>query len=201
MNRLIIFDLDGVLFESREMHYETLNGALMHYGHKPITHEDHVARFNGLPTRVKLDMLDIAGEDAERVKREKQARTLGWVYKNVKRDEDLVALFTDLRTVGWKLAVASNAITVTVVRSLQLLGLWGLCDVCIAGDRVLCTKPDPEIYYWCMRECEAEPDSTYIVEDSPVGLEGARATGARVVAVTGPSDVVTTVRALMEEAS
>lgn len=198
MNRLMIFDLDGVLFESRDMHFETLNGALTHYGHEPIAYEDHIARYNGLPTRVKLDMLGITGEDAELVKREKQARTLGWVYKNVKRNEELVTLFTDLRTAGWKLAVASNAITVTVVRSLQLLGLWGLCDVCIAGDRVSRPKPDPEIYYWCMRECEAEPATTWIVEDSPIGREGARATGANVVAVVGPHEVNEAVRTIME---
>jgi len=198
LNRLVIFDLDGVLFESRAMHFDTLNGALVWAGFDPITHEDHLARFNGLPTRVKLDMLGITGQDAEEVKQEKQARTLGWVYKNVKRDEVFVELFTYLHVEGWQIAVASNAITVTVIRALQLLGLWRLCDFVLGGDCVSAPKPDPEIYRRCMCACEADPLTTIIVEDSPVGIEGAQRTGASVVHVACPAEVDAAVRRAVE---
>jgi len=198
--KLFIFDLDGVLFESRDMHYETLNGALAHYGHPTISHDDHVERFNGLPTRVKLMLLGIEGEDAKRVQAEKQGRTLRWVWANVRRNDELVSLFTDLRAAGWHVAVASNAITVTVVRALHLLGLWELCDFVTAGDRVKKPKPDPDMYRQCMNACHATPQTTWIVEDSPVGREGARASGANVVMVSGPSDVATAVRHVMETA-
>lgn len=193
MNRLFIFDLDGVLFESRDMHFDTLNGALAWAGFDPISREEHLARFNGLPTRVKLDMLGIAGQDAEEVSREKQKRTLGWVMKHVQRDETLVKLFMELRENGWKIAVASNAITLTVTRALQLLGLWPLCDFVAAGDRFT-PKPSPNIYLACMRECEAESSTTWIIEDSPVGIDAALASGANVIRVNGPSDVDAAVR-------
>jgi HAD superfamily hydrolase (TIGR01509 family) len=198
VNRLIVFDLDGVLFESRDMHFETLNSALTYYGFAPIQYDEHIGRFNGLPTRVKLDMLGIKGEDAALVAHEKQAHTLGWVYKNVKRDNAMVTLFKDLNAAGWKIAVASNAITVTVIRALQLLGLWELCYFVTAGDRVAKPKPDPEIYLECMRRCDATPETTWIIEDSPVGREAARLSGANVVAVVGPSEVNEAVRTIME---
>ena len=63
-------------------------------------------------------------------------------------------------------------------------------------DRV--PKPAPEMYYECMKECGAEPQTTCIVEDSPVGIEGAERTGARVIRVAGPAEVVQVVRTLME---
>lgn len=198
--RLVIFDLDGVLFESRDMHFDALNAALWHYGYELISREDHLARFNGLPTRTKLDMLGIRGLRADEVQGEKQAATLGWVWRNVRRDEVLVTLFFDLRARGWKIAVASNAVTMTVMRALSLLGLWELCDFVTAGDRVAKPKPDPEMYLRCMAECGAEPATTIIVEDSPLGREGALASGARVVMVAGPSEVDAAVRSAVEEA-
>jgi beta-phosphoglucomutase len=198
VSKLIIFDLDGVLFESRDMHFDALNRALEAHGHQPISHEEHCSVYNGLPTRTKLAMLGITGDEAEQVQSEKQAHTLGWVMRNVRRDEMLVALFTDLRTGGWKIAVASNAITVTVIRSLQLLGLWPLCDFVTAGDRVARPKPDPMMYYDCMKACRAKPSETWIVEDSPVGREGAGKTGARVLPVEGPREVNGAVRTVME---
>jgi beta-phosphoglucomutase len=198
MNRLMIFDLDGVLFESRDMHFDTLNGALTNSGYDPISREEHDERYNGLPTTTKLGMLGITGQVAEEIKVEKQARTLGWVHRNVHKDEGLVKLFTDLHADGWQIAVASNAITVTVIRALQLLGLWSLCDFVTAGDRVEKPKPNPEMYLRCMQVCGAEPATTWIVEDSPVGVEAAIASGASVVHVSGPSDVDAAVRTIME---
>ncbi len=200
MNRLVIFDLDGVLFESRDMHFDALNRALEHYGHERISYKDHMERFNGLPTSTKLTMLGIADEEAARVRNEKQAHTFGWVLRSVTIDPALVMLFTYLHEAGWQIAVASNAVTATVVGALRMLGLWKLCDFVVAGDRVVNPKPDPEMYLRCMEVCEAEPATTIIVEDSPVGCEGAKKTGALVLIVSGPADVPAVVRAAVEAA-
>lgn len=199
MERLVIFDLDGVLFESRDMHYLTLNGALRWAGYPPITPEDHATRFNGLPTMKKLEMLGITGTEAKLINGEKQASTSTWVAENVKYDEPLVRLFEDLHEAGWKIAVASNAISNTVLRSLQMLGLRSLCDLVVSADRVQHPKPDPEMWLLCMSRLGAIPATTVIVEDSPIGVAGAIATGARVVDVTGPQDTIPAIRAIMRE--
>ena len=52
----VVFDMDGVLIEARDWHYEALNRALGHFGWN-ISRADHLSTFNGLPTRDKLDML------------------------------------------------------------------------------------------------------------------------------------------------
>ena len=55
MLKAIIFDLDGVLIDSKDYHYEALNQAL---GKKyAISREDHVSIYDGLPTRAKLELL------------------------------------------------------------------------------------------------------------------------------------------------
>lgn len=198
MNRLFIFDLDGVLFESRDMHFRALNEALVEHGYDPITYGDHVAKYNGLPTREKLVRLGLTVDEIERVNNNKQAFTLRWVCRNVTRDEKLVRLFTDLDDADWKVAVASNAKRLTVVKALQLLGVWSLCDHVASADDVENPKPDPEIYNRCMMLCGSDPLNTWIVEDSPVGVAGARASRAHVVEVAGPQQVEDVVRQIME---
>ena len=56
MIKAIIFDMDGVLIDAKEWHYEALNNALQLFGYK-ISREDHLATFDGLPTREKLRLL------------------------------------------------------------------------------------------------------------------------------------------------
>ena len=55
MIKLIIFDLDGVLIDSKQTHYEALNRALG--DDYAISIEEHLANYDGLPTRSKLNML------------------------------------------------------------------------------------------------------------------------------------------------
>ena len=55
MTKLVIFDLDGVLIDSKDYHYEALNKALG--PEYVISREDHVSIYDGLPTKAKLELL------------------------------------------------------------------------------------------------------------------------------------------------
>ena len=54
--KAVLFDMDGVLIDARDWHYEALNQALSPFGLQ-IDRDAHLATFDGLPTRTKLDML------------------------------------------------------------------------------------------------------------------------------------------------
>ena len=60
MNKIkaIVFDMDGVLIDAKDWHYEALNEALNLFGYE-ISRHDHLTTFDGLPTRVKLEMLSV----------------------------------------------------------------------------------------------------------------------------------------------
>ena len=58
MIKVIIFDLDGVLVDTKKIHFEALNLALKKFGSNEITFEDHVKIFDGLPTNEKLKILN-----------------------------------------------------------------------------------------------------------------------------------------------
>ena len=58
--KAILFDMDGVLIEAKEWHYEALNRALSLFG-CPISRYDHLQTFDGLPTLKKLELLSLDG--------------------------------------------------------------------------------------------------------------------------------------------
>ena len=75
MIKLVLFDLDGVLVDTKKIHFDALNDALMKYGYPAITYQDHLTKFDGLPTEEKLDMLDIQEDLVGKIQIHKQAVT------------------------------------------------------------------------------------------------------------------------------
>lgn len=179
MIEAVIFDLDGVLIDARRLHWEALNEALQAYGQKPITWEDNVAKYDGLPTKVKLEMLGI--HDL-RVPKLKQVITMTKL-RSLPHDRE------KRRLMGLKaqIAVCTNAIRATATEALRQLGIWP--DLLLSNEDVTRPKPDPEIYCTAMKYLGTTPETTLIVEDSPVGLEAAAKSGALVMHVTDPKDV------------
>ena len=58
MIKLIIFDLDGVLYDSKEFHFESLNKAISQFDSQYlITKKEHLNTYDGLPTNRKLELL------------------------------------------------------------------------------------------------------------------------------------------------
>jgi beta-phosphoglucomutase-like phosphatase (HAD superfamily) len=57
MIKAIIFDLDGVLVDTKAIHFKSLNKALKKYENYIIPFEDHSAIYDGLPTKKKLEIL------------------------------------------------------------------------------------------------------------------------------------------------
>ena len=57
MIKVIIFDLDGVLVDTKNIHYEALNYALKKNKFKEISYENHLKIFDGLPTKSKIKIL------------------------------------------------------------------------------------------------------------------------------------------------
>ena len=190
---LVIFDMDGVLIDSRDTHFDTLNAALAPHGKDyVISRQEHLSTYDGLPTREKLRRLsqtkNLPLALHERIWKDKQDATIQ-AFRLLGKDDELISVFQQLRKEGYKIAVASNSIRNTVSLLLARLGLHEFIDYVISAEDVVSDKPHPEMYWRCMMALKTIPDKTIIVEDSPVGLQGGHDSKAHVIHVKNRLDV------------
>jgi HAD superfamily hydrolase (TIGR01509 family) len=189
MIKLIIFDLDGVLIESKDIHYKALNKALEEFNYQPISYKDHISKFDGKSTRTKLTLLNLS-EDIDDINSLKQMFTKELLKKHIEPKQYTIDLIVKLKNKGYKIACASNSVRETIDISLEKLGLLHLFDYSISNQDVRQSKPNPEMYLKCMLHFGVGPRETLIIEDSYVGRQGAFNSGAAVCEVNNPDDVV-----------
>jgi HAD superfamily hydrolase (TIGR01509 family) len=190
MIKLIIFDLDGVLVEAKNIHFNAFNKAL---GEKyAIEWNEHLSIYDGLKTNQKLEILTERKELPINLYKEiwdnKQIYTLQEL-RNLRVNPDLVTTMTMLVNEGYKLAVCSNSIRKTVLTVLSKLGIIEFFDLILSNEDVKNSKPHPEIYWKAISTMGYLPEETLIVEDSPYGLLAASRSKAHIMRVGSPKEV------------
>jgi len=190
--RAIIFDMDGVLIDAKEWHYESLNLALGLFGAE-ISRYDHLVTFDGLPTRKKLEMLSLEGGFPKGlhgfVNDLKQQYTMEIVYTKCKPVFQHQFALAKLKAEGYHLAVGSNSVRKTIEIMMEKSGLAKYLDFFLSNQDVTHGKPDPEIYNTAMTRLGLTPQECLIVEDNENGLKAAIASGAHVLKVENPDEV------------
>ena len=193
MIKLIAFDLDGVLVDSRELHYEAFNLSLKEIDPSlVITREEHLSTYDGRSTTEKLSILTKnKGLDPKKYNEiwsNKQDKTLQ-IIDNMKPDIDKITLLKALKKEGYLIHVCSNSIKKTLQLMLIRKGLLEFIDEIFSNEDVKNTKPHPEIYMTSMLKAQVSPKETLVVEDSHVGRKSALESGAFLHAVRNKDDV------------
>ena len=182
--KLVIFDLDGVLVEAKNIHYDALNDALgKEYA---ISWNEHLSTYDGLKTNQKLDMLTerkgLPTTDHTDIWIQKQKLTLEKL-KQLGPSDVLIELMDSLVERGYKIAVCSNSIRKTVLTVLSKLGIMEFMDYIISNEDVENSKPHPEMYWNAISKMKCLPEETLIVEDSPYGLLAAARSKSHILRV------------------
>lgn len=193
MIKLIVFDLDGVLVDIRDIHYQALNEALESIDPKyVIPKEEHLSMYDGISTKKKLEKLTqekgLPKEEYETIWKRKQFATQAFLQL-LPIDTRLQQVLKQLKSDGYILAVASNSIRETVKIALLRTGLIEYIDYFYSNEDVRFPKPNPEMYYKCMIKSGVSAKDTLIIEDSKVGRESVLSSGAFLLPVTESSDV------------
>ena len=193
MYDLIIFDLDGVLIDSKEVHYKALNMALSEVDERySITTEEHLKIYDGLPTRKKLILLNeqkgLPNEYFDKIWQRKQEITVE-LLKSIKKNNLLIKNFELLKSKNILLACASNSISSTVEIILKQLGILKYFDLVLSNESVNFPKPHPEMYWKAMSVMSCLPEETMIIEDSPYGLLAASRSKSYILRVKNTEEV------------
>ena len=193
MNKAIIFDLDGVLVDSKEIHFNALNLALNDvHPRYVITQKEQETTYEGLTTRSKLDILSytkgLPQSFHEMVWKNKQSYSSA-MFESIGQDNELIELFSLIKSNNIKIGVASNAIRQTVDACLNSLGIAELVDFSLSNEDVDSPKPNPEIYLSMMTLLKSDQSTTVIFEDSDVGQTAAKNSGANLIPVVNRSSI------------
>jgi len=188
--KLIIFDLDGVLVEAKQIHYEALNQALgKQYA---IEWNEHLSIYDGLKTNQKLEMLTerkgLPTSHHSEIWNKKQQLTLK-ALSNLKPNPAIKKTIEKLSKEGYKIACCSNSIRKSVLTMLSKLDLIEYMDLILSNEDVKNSKPHPEIYWKAISMMKCLPEETLIVEDSPYGLLAASRSKSNVMRVGSPKDI------------
>jgi len=190
MIKLVLFDLDGVLIDAKQLHFDALNEALG--SEYAISEDENHNIYDGRKTREKLEMLterkNLPVELHQQVYDMKQARTLD-LLSSLKPIPDIKKLFAELEHQGYHIGVCTNSIRRTVLTALAKSDLIEHCSIILSNEDVKNSKPHPEIYWKAMSMMGVLPEETLIVEDSPVGLLAASRSRAKYIRVANPYEV------------
>jgi beta-phosphoglucomutase len=190
--KAIIFDMDGVLIDAKDWHYEALNKALALFGFS-ISRYDHLVTYDGLPTKKKLEMLTLERGLPKGLHQFindlKQIYTMEMIFQKCKPVFYHEYALSRLKAEGYRLAVASNSIRQTVELMMEKSNLSRYMDLMLSNQDVSKPKPDPEIYNTAIARLGLKPEECLIVEDNQNGIKAAQASGANVMIVNSVEDV------------
>lgn len=192
MINAIVFDMDGVLVEAKDWHYEALNKALSLFGQQ-IDRDDHLRFYDGLPTSKKLALFSME----HRLPRElhpfinemKQIYTLEIVHTKCKPTFAHEYALSRLKAEGYLIGVASNSIKKTIEVMMEKTKLIKYLDIMMSNEDVTKAKPDPEIYLKTMVRLNVKPEECLILEDNENGIKAAESSGAHVLRINAVTDV------------
>jgi beta-phosphoglucomutase-like phosphatase (HAD superfamily) len=192
MIKAILFDMDGVLIDAKDWHYEALNKALALFGHT-ISRADHLSTFDGLPTRTKLEMLSrehgLPRGLHTMLNTLKQKYTQEQVYTKCRPVFLHEYALSQLKLQGYKIGVASNSVRESVQIMMEKSNLIRYLDFYLSNEDIKRPKPEPDIYLHAAELAGAPPSQCLVVEDNANGVRAAEAAGCPVLVVETVADV------------
>jgi beta-phosphoglucomutase len=202
----VLWDLDGTLVDSEQLHWEAWRETMAAEG-VPITWEQFKATF-GQRNDSFVPLWLGAGATPERVARVGDAKEA--CYRRLVRERGLTPApgarewVRRLQSKGWRQAIASSAPRENVIVMLEALGLSDAFQAIVAAEDVTEGKPNPQVFLLAAERLGVPPHRCVVVEDAPAGIEAARRAGMRSIFVRGagtPADLaVNSLTELSEDA-
>ncbi len=189
----VIFDMDGLMFDTERVWARLWTPALRRFGFDTVPEGlDEAARgAAGQNLLAVIRQYCGAGIDAQAVYETLVELGNEAFRDGVPKKPGLDALLAWLQAQGVPMAVASSSPEVTVRRNLFTSGVEAYFPVVVTGDMIRCSKPDPEIFLLAAQKLGAAPARSLVLEDSYNGVRAGHAGGFITVMVPdilGPDD-------------
>ncbi len=183
--RAAIWDMDGTLIDSGELHWLAWSAAMEREG-RPISRAEFAATFGQRNDTILRGYFgeSFSDSDVARVSDAKERH-----YRQLVREQGIVLLpgvadwLAWLQEAGWRQAIATAAPRANAEAILEVLGIAHFFAGIAAAEDVQRGKPDPQVFLMAAEHVGVEPARCVVLEDAPAGLEGARRAGMRCIGV------------------
>lgn len=170
--KLIIFDMDGIIFDSEKLYMHFLKLIMKRY-HYNLTKRQYLKTL-GLTdsaTRIKMQELFGSSFDFDKIYSEAKQEMMAYIEENnIPIKDGIINLLNFLKANNFKIAIASSTEKATIFYYLQKSNLTGYFDYIVGGDDVTNSKPHPEIFLKVCDKANIDPSMAIVLEDSPNGL-------------------------------
>ena len=185
--RGVLWDLDGTLVDSGDLHFESWQVVMAREG-IDLSTETFRQSFGQKNDRILRDWLGPSAtpEKIRAVGDDKEAE-----YRRLAQAHGLTALpgarewVARLRDQAWRQAIASSAPRQNIDVMLELIGLSGAFDVIVSAEDVTLGKPDPQVFLTAAGRMGVPVSHAVVVEDAQAGVEAGRRAGMKVIGVGG----------------
>jgi HAD superfamily hydrolase (TIGR01509 family) len=184
MIKAILFDLDGLMFDSEPHSLASWEAVLEERGVKldQLTIESILGLRIDATARTLIDQYHLS-DTASELADAKTEYQIAHLHGNVKPMPGLIELLDEIDRRGLPKAIASSGIRRYVDAVLRVNGLLDRFSVIITGDQVAHGKPAPDVFLAAARALSIEPSNCLVLEDAPAGVQAALAAGMTCIAV------------------
>ena len=180
--RLIIADFDGTLADTRKANAAAYTEALREAGYR-LSEEEYLEKYFGMRCPEFMRRLGITDPRQIEWLRRRKIELYPSHFASVSLNHPLWEFCRQFRAGGGKLWIVSTGQEANIRNAMTYLGLTESVDGLLCGGDVTHPKPDPEAFLRAMEAEGCTPTETLIFEDSPVGIEAARRSGAAYIRV------------------
>ncbi len=183
MIKAIIFDMDGVIVDTKMLHFLAWE---KFWGKKGIKHtfDDFMKNFGKDNKVIFSEMYNgISEEEIEVLSREKESYYKEFAKGKIKPSPGAVELIRNLRRNNYPIALATSSPRHAVEFVIGQIKLEKYFDAIVTSSEVKFGKPEPEIFLKAAEKLAVKPEECVVIEDSLHGIEAARRAGMKCIAV------------------
>ena len=185
MKNAVIFDMDGVLVDNRDIHIEAFQMLFKELG-LHATYEQLLMSFGKVNTQIFQDIFGkdrFSQEEINRMGIAKEEIYRDIFSKKIEPAPGLIPFLKDLKSKNTKIAVGSSGPRVNVEFVLDRCGITEYFDAIADGNMISKGKPDPEVFLLAAKLLGKNPSECIVFEDAIVGIEAGKRAGMTVIAM------------------
>lgn len=185
MKSAVIFDMDGVLVDNRDIHIEAFQILFERIG-LHATYEQLLMQFGKVNTQIFEDIFGkdkFSQEEIDKMGIEKEKIYREIFERKITPTPGLIAFLKELKSKGTKIAVGSSGPRSNVEFVLDKCNISEYFDAIADGNMISKGKPDPEVFLLAAKLLGKEPAECIVFEDAIVGIQAGKAAGMTVIAL------------------